>query len=319
MKTFILTIAYLFLLLLSEIQAIELPSARVETRTTPGASELTTPTRVVVLGTGTPIPDLRRAGPSIAVVHKGEAYLFDVGAGAIRNATIARYKHDIPSLYPSQICCVFLSHLHSDHTMDIAELAYTLWWRRRAGLKIWGPTGIEKLVEGLTLMMSTDTDIRSSGNQPLPNPKGYVVATTRINEGIIFEKDDLKIEAFLVNHGDVNPAYGFKITTSDKSIVISGDTAYSHVLAEKARGVDLLFHEVISEKGLGKTTPFWQDYHNRAHTSSRSLAKLVNLAKPEVLVLYHGLFYGTKEDGVLDEIRSAYDGRVVLAQDLDIY
>jgi len=314
-----LTITALFLFSLPGIQANDLPSARIETRSTPAASELAAPTRIVVLGTGTPIPDIRRAGPSIAVVHKGEAYLFDVGAGAVRNATIARYKHNIPALYPSQICCVFLSHLHSDHTLDIAELAYTLWWRRREGLKVWGPSGIDKLVKGLTLMMSTDIDIRTSGNQPLPNPSGYMVDTTLLKEGTILAKDDFKIEAFLVNHGDVKPAYGFKITTADKTIVISGDTAYSRVLAEKARGVDLLFHEVISEKGLSKNTPFWQDYHNRTHTNSLSLAKLARLAKPELLVLYHGLFYGTKENGVLDEVRSAYDGKVVLAQDLEIY
>jgi len=314
-----LTVTGIFLFLAFGIQSIELPSARVETRAAPTASEVAAPTRVVVLGTGTPIPDLRRAGPSIAVVHKGEAYLFDVGAGAIRNATIARYKHDIPALYPSQICCVFLSHLHSDHTMDIAELAYTLWWRRNEGLKVWGPKGANILIEGLTLMMSTDIDIRTSGNQPLPNPRGYMVDTTLLKEGIVFEKDDLKIEAFLVNHGDIKPAYGFKITTADKSIVISGDTAYSEVLAEKARGADLLFHEVISDKGLMKNTPFWQDYHSRAHTSALSLAKLANLAKPELLVLYHGLFYGTKEDGVLNEVRSVYKGKVILAQDLDVY
>ncbi len=300
-------------------QALELPSARVETRIAPGAEEMARPTQVVVLGTGTPIPDAHRAGPSIAIIHKGEAYLFDVGAGAIRNATIARYRYDIPALYPSQICCLFLSHLHSDHTMDIAELAYTLWWRRRAGLKVWGPKNSNKLIEGLTLMMSTDTDIREGGNQPLPNPNGYLVANTRIKEGIIFEKDDLTIEAFLVNHGDVKPAYGFRVNTADKSIVISGDTAYSDVLAEKARNVDLLFHEVISEQGLSKNTPFWQNYHNRAHTSSLSLAGLANKSKPKLLVLYHGLFYGTREEEVLQEVRSVYDGEVVLAQDLDIY
>ena len=87
--------------------AITLPSARVELRDAPSESELLAPTRVVVLGTGTPIPDAFRAGSSIAVIHKGESYLFDAGAGAVRNAVVARYKHDIPSLYPSLICCVF--------------------------------------------------------------------------------------------------------------------------------------------------------------------------------------------------------------------
>ncbi len=107
------------------------PSAVIEVRDRPTQAELEKETQVVVLGTGNPVPDAYRAGSSIAVIHKGEAYLFDVGAGAIQNAVTARYKYDIPSLYPSQICCVFLTHMHSDHTMDYSELAFTLWWRRR--------------------------------------------------------------------------------------------------------------------------------------------------------------------------------------------
>ncbi len=98
-------------------------SGIVEMRTGPTNAELATETEVIVLGTGTPIPDAYRAGPSIAVIHKGEAYLFDVGAGAVRNATHARYKYDIPSLYPTAICCVFLTDLHSDHMLDYGELA----------------------------------------------------------------------------------------------------------------------------------------------------------------------------------------------------
>ena len=111
--------------------AVSVPSAVVELRDGPSAEELSRETQVVVLGTGTPVPDAHRAGSSTAVIHKGEAYLFDVGAGAVRNAAIARYRYDIPSLYPTQICCVFLTHLHNDHTQDLSELATTMWWRRQ--------------------------------------------------------------------------------------------------------------------------------------------------------------------------------------------
>ena len=78
--------------------ALTLPSARIESREAPSPEELAAKTKVVILGTGTPIPDAFRAGSSIAVIHKGQSYLFDVGSGAIRQATIARYKYDIPSL-----------------------------------------------------------------------------------------------------------------------------------------------------------------------------------------------------------------------------
>ncbi|MCH8301608.1 MAG: MBL fold metallo-hydrolase [Proteobacteria bacterium] len=295
------------------------PSAIIEVRDEPTQAELDKETQVVMLGTGNPVPDAHRAGPSIAVIHKGEAYLFDIGAGAIQNAVTARYQYDIPSLYPSQICCVFLTHLHSDHTMDYAELAYTLWWRRRKPLFAWGPRGLEQMTQGMVEMMAADTALRRSGVQPVQNPKAHKVNVTEIGEGIVFQKDDLTIEAFAVNHGEIKPAYGYKITTADMSIVISGDTAYSEKVLEKSRGVDLLFHEVISDSGLAGATEFWQNYHKSSHTLASDLGKLASEARPGLLVLYHGLFYGVPEAVIVDEVRTTYDGEVVLADDLDIF
>ena len=298
---------------------VTLPSARVETRSEPTQEEILAPTKVVVLGTGTPIPDAFRAGPSIAVIHKGESYLFDVGAGAVRQATIARYKYNIPSLYPSLICCVFLSHLHSDHTMDLSELAHTLWWRRQKGIEVWGPSGIARIAAGLDEIIAADSDFRINGIQPVANPDGFRVNHKDIEPGILLEKEDLIIEAFLVNHGDIDPAFGFKIVTDDLSLVISGDTSYSEIIAEKARGVDLLFHEVISRQGLERNELNFQRYHNSVHTTSDELARLATIAQPKTLVLYHGLYYGTEESAVLEEIQALYEGEVILADDLEIF
>ena len=299
--------------------AKDVPSAVIEIRDEPTQAELDKETQVVMLGTGNPVPDAYRAGPSIAVIHKGEAYLFDIGAGAIQNAVTARYKYDIPSLYPSQICCVFLTHLHSDHTIDYSELAFTLWWRRRAPLSAWGPAGLEQTTNGMYEMMAVDTAIRTSGINPVQNPDGYKVNVTEISEGIVFQKDDLTIEAFDVDHGMIKPAWGYRITTDDKSIVISGDTAFSEKLLEMSRSVDLLFHEVISDSGLRKTSEFWQEYHKKHHTTASDLGRLASEAQPGLLVLYHGLFYGVPEAVIVDDVRTTYDGEVVLADDLDVF
>ncbi len=295
------------------------PSAVIEIRDEPTQAELDRETQVVMLGTGNPVPDAYRAGPSIAIIHKGEAYLFDVGAGAIQNAVTARYKYDIPSLYPSQICCLFLTHLHSDHTTDYSELTFKLWWRRRAPLLAWGPTGLNEMTAGMYAMMGPDIALRTSGVQPLQNPGAYKVQTTEISEGLIFEKNGLTIEAFVVNHGATKPAFGYRITTHDKSIVISGDTAYSEKLLEMSRGVDLLFHEVISDSGILKTSERFQASHKKSHTLAADLGRLASDARPGLLVLYHGLFYGVPEATVVDEVRTTYDGEVVLADDLDVF
>ena len=296
-------------------------STRVELREGPSERELNEPTRVVVLGTGNPIPDARRFGPGIAVIHKGESYLFDVGSGVIQNATRARYRYDIPSLYPTQICCVFLTHLHSDHTLDYVELSFTMWWRRFRRVLAFGPTGLRKMTDGMLAMMQPDIRVRESGSQPVNSPVAriYEPLVTEISEGVVFEKDDLVIEAFKVNHGDIRPAFGYRITTDDKSIVISGDTAFSETLIEKARGVDLLFHEAISDAGLLRTSEAFQAYHKRSHTTATELARIARTAKPGKLVVYHVLYYGLPEQTVLDEIRRGYDGEVVLANDLDLF
>lgn len=295
------------------------PSAVIEARDEPTPAELDQDTQVVMLGTGTPIPDAYRAGPSIAIIHKGEAYLFDIGAGAIQNAVTARYEYDIPSLYPSQICCVFLTHMHSDHTMDFSELAFTLWWRRRAPLFAWGPVGLEQMTQGMYEMMAADIALRTSGVQPVQNPDAYQVNVTEIEEGIVFRKGDLTVEAFAASHGEIKPAFGYRIITDDKTIVISGDSTYSEKVLEMSRGADLLFHEVISDSGLANTTEFWQKYHRLNHTVASDLGRLASEARPGLLVLYHALFYGVPEAAIVDEVRTTYDGEVVLADDLDLF
>jgi ribonuclease Z len=299
--------------------AVNPESAVVELRDGVSEQELAAGTKVVILGTGTPIPDAFRAGASVAVVHKGQSYLFDAGAGAIQNAVTARYKYDMPSLYPTEICCVFLTHMHSDHTLDFVELNFRMWWRRREPLLAFGPTGVQEMADGMVAMMQPDIRTRTSGTQPVMIDESYRPVVTEISEGIVFEKDDLKIEAFMVPHGDIRPAFGYRVTTDDLTIVISGDTAYSGKLQEMANGADILVHEFISSEGLSRNSEAFQAYHKRSHTTAGDLGRLASEARPGLLVLYHGLHYGLPEAEVLDEIRSVYDGRVVLADDLDIY
>lgn len=295
-------------------------SSRIEKRPDgPSESEINAPTRVVVLGTGVPLQDAYRAGPSIAVIHKGEAYLFDVGAGSVRRAVEARYKYDIPALYPSQIKGVFITHMHSDHTMDYAELSQTLWWSRRDKLRAYGPIGMQEMTDGMYAMMAPDTRIREGGNAPGGNPTGYQVQVTEIEPGIIFDEDGMTVEAFHVPHGKIRPSFGYKVVTKDLSIVISGDTSLSETIKEKSRDVDILFHEVASAEGLSRAPEFWQNYHKNSHTLSTDIGKMAADAKPKKVVLYHGLFFDLNEDLVVDEVKRHYGGQVYLANDLDLF
>jgi ribonuclease Z len=275
-------------------------------------------TRVIMLGTGTPVPSSERAGSGLAIIHDGEAYLFDAGHGMVQRAIQAWKTMDAPELNPPDIKHLFISHLHSDHTLDYSELAATYWWRREERLNAYGPEGLQAMTDGYYAMQHTDISLRTSGNQPVKNPTMYQVAVNEIEaDGIIFDDSGVTVEAFSVDHGDIDPAYGYKITTPDKTILYSGDTTYSENLMEKAKGADILIHEVISEAGWKELEPSWQEYHHSSHTLTSELARIANEARPGVLVLTHILHYGAPIETARTEIEALYDGEVVLANDLD--
>lgn len=277
-------------------------------------------TKVVMLGTGTPVPDYTRAGAGMAVIHDGQAYVFDMGQGVVRRMIEAAQAKGIKELMPMNVQHLFITHLHSDHTLDYSELASTYWWRRDSHLNAIGPVGLQQMTDGYYAMQKIDIDLRTGGNQPVKDPTMYQVNVTEIGEdGVVYDADGVTVEAFSVNHGDIHPAYGYKITTPDRTIVFSGDTTYSEEIAEKAKGADVLIHEIISEEGWNALEPNWQEYHHTSHTLSSEVAKTANAAQPGLLVLTHVLHYGAPLESALTEVQAQYDGKVVLANDLDEY
>jgi ribonuclease BN (tRNA processing enzyme) len=282
----------------------------------PAASQ----THVVMLGTGTPVPDGDRAGQSVAVVHNGAAYMFDLGGGAVQNAIKASEQENLQALYPTHIDHVFFTHLHSDHMLDYPEMLGTYWWRRDSRINVFGPPGTQQMSEGVYEMMAPDLKARFAGNQPIEDKQGYKAKVSEFSQpGTVFEGDGIEISAFEVSHGSLAHAFGYKIVTEDRTIVISGDTGYDPRVAEQARGADILIHEAISQDGLSELPEFWQNYHRDAHTVSTELAKIANQAKPAKLVIVHNLFYGADQKSTLEEVRRSYDGEVVLGNDLDVY
>ena len=277
-------------------------------------------TRLVMLGTGTPVPDHSRAGSGLAVIHDGEAFLFDAGGGVVQRMIEANETFGIEALYPTNVTRMFLTHLHSDHTLDYPELAATYWWRCETPLRAWGPVGLQAMTDGYYDMQAADIEIRTSGSNPVNDPEAYRVDVTEIDEpGIVYDEGGVTVEAFAVNHGDIEPSYGYTVTTPDGKIVFSGDTAYSETVRDAARGADILVHEVISEEGWSALSKDWQAYHRAAHTLTGELARLAGEAGPELLVLTHILHYGAPIETALEEVQAQYDGRVVLGGDLDTF
>ena len=112
---------------------------------------------------------------------------------------------------------------------------------------------------------------------------------------------------------------GYRVTTPEKTIVISGDTTFSVKLVEMAMGADILIHEAISKEGVSALAQSWQQYHAGAHTRTGDLARVARSARPALLVIMHVLSYDAPVASALREVMDLYDGEVVLADDLDVF
>jgi ribonuclease BN (tRNA processing enzyme) len=276
-------------------------------------------TAVIILGTGTPNPDPDRSGPAVAVVVNGAAYLVDAGAGVMRRAAAAAERYGIPGLQARHLRHVFLTHLHSDHTLGLPDVIHTGWVLERAEpLRLYGPPGTAALAQHLTDAYRADIENRRGGNQP-HTPDGWrVEAHEFADPGIVYQDSNVVVRAFAVPHAGWPVAFGYRFETGDRIIVISGDTRPTDAVVEACRGCDVLVHEVYSHARFQQREPAWQRYHAGAHTSTVELAGLAARARPRLLVLYHQLYWGASDDDLLQEIRAAgYDGPVVSARDLD--
>ena len=274
-------------------------------------------THVVLLGTGTPNAEPDRSGPSTAIVVGEYAYLVDFGPGVVRRAAAAK-RAGIAALAPSRLAWAAVTHLHSDHTAGYADLVFTPWvLGRRHPLRVYGPAGLDVMTERLLEAYAEDVRERLEGFEPA-NETGWRVEVFEVEPGRIYQDERVAIDGFLVNHG-AWPAYGYRFTTEDRTIVVSGDTAPFPGWEEAYGDCDVLVHEVQSAAGLVRREPAWRAYHEAVHTTGVQLADVAARVRPGLLVLTHVLLHGETEDDLLSEIRVRYDGNVVLGRDLDVF
>ena len=277
-------------------------------------------TKLIVLGSGTPNPDPNRAGSSYAIVVNETPYLIDFGPGIIRRAASMSppWGGKIEAMTVKNFEHAFLTHIHSDHSAGLADLLLTPWiMGRDKKLNLFGPKGLEQMASSTLEAFEDDINYRIYGTQP-SNKIGYKYNFYLLAEGLIYEDENVSVEAFIVPHGSFDDAYGFRFTTKDKVIVFSGDTGPSKTLEKFAAGADILVHEVYSNAGFLKKTKDWQIYHQGHHTSTFEVGEIASRAKPKLLLLSHILFWGSTADEILKETRSTYKGEIKIAEDLMI-
>ena len=291
-------------------------------------------TKVVMLGSGNPFPDPTRSGPSVAVVVNDVPYLFDAGAGIWQatGAATPRYGGKIKALESNNLSKVFLTHLHSDHIVGLPSLILLPWaLGREAPLEVYGPPGTENMINHLLEAFKEDIGARKYGlgqdNDTGWRARGHNI----VNPGFVYQDKNIKVEAFKTLHTTWPKTYAYRITTPDKIITISGDTAKTDGIIEASRGADILIHEVVTlddQDNAAWANGGKEDRHNFGniikyyHTNTKELAEIANEVKPKLLVLYHVQNYTSppRPEAALGELKKyGYEGRTILSQDQDIY
>ena len=287
-------------------------------------------TQVVLLGTGNPPADPDRSGPATAIVVNDAAYLVDFGAGVVRRAKAAVADRGISALEPTNLRVVFVTHLHSDHTVGYPDLILTPWvLGRRVPLEVYGPAGIKEMTKHVLEAYRVDFESRSK--QHAENlftvgtfPEGHKVNAHEITPGVVYKDANVTVTAFPTKH--TIESYGYRFDTRDRSIVISGDTNPTQATIDACNGCDILIHEVLTQEWLAKR-PDFQNYAARYHTTTAQLAELAVRAKPRLLVLYHASIawrpavdtQRSRPEELLSEMTTRYSGHVVVGRDLDVY
>ena len=284
-------------------------------------------TQVVLLGTGTPPADPDRSGAATAIVVNGTPYLVDFGAGVVRRAKSAVVDRGIAALDPVKLRVVFVTHLHSDHTVGYPDLILTPWvLGRRVPLEVYGPSGIVHMTEHVMEAYREDFATRTKDRKLYTVgafPEGHAVNAHEIKPGIVYKDANVTVTAFATKHA--MESYGYRFDTADRSIVISGDTNPTQATIDACRGCDVLIHEVLTHDWLGRR-PDFHAYAAEHHTTTTQLTELAKQAKPGLLILYHASLSlrpavdsERSPPAVLLNEMSRYPGRVVVGRDLDVY
>jgi len=269
--------------------------------------------RATLLGTGAPPPNPRRRGPATLLSLAAARFLVDAGSGVgVQLVQAAVPAYDWPP--------VFITHHHSDHTIDLGHLIVTRWIvGQNAPLEVFGPAGTRRQCDKLLDYLHWDVEVRRLHMHGRRPPS---VAVTEIEEGRVIERDGVTVSAFLVEHDPVKPAFGYRFEGGGRRIVISGDTRPCENLVRWSTDVDCLIHECTE---MTKTSWYpecgWPTIEAKIrdlqsyHTAPHEIGRIAREARARRLVISHLMPHSVPEE--LAAAASAhYTGEVVVGEDL---
>ncbi|MBI3215703.1 MAG: ribonuclease Z [Mycobacterium sp.] len=268
---------------------------------------------ITLLGTGSPIPDPNRAGPSTLVQAGGQNLLVDCGRGVLMRLTAA-------GVGANALTALLLTHLHSDHIADLGDLIITRWVTTfvpdPAPLPIIGPPGTAEVVEATLKAFGFDIGYRIAHHADLNTPPPLEVH--EYTDGVVWDRDGVTVTAGPTDHRPVEPTIGFRVGYDGATVVLAGDTVPCAGLDALSAGADALVHTVI-RKDLVELMPMQRikdilDYHS----SVQQAAATAQRAGVSTLVLTHCVpaVVPGQEAQWCELAASEFSGRVELGEDL---
>jgi ribonuclease Z len=275
--------------------------------------------RVTLLGTGVPIPSPDRFGPSTLVEAGDQKFLIDAGRGA----TIRLYQIKIPI---GRIDVQLLTHYHSDHTSCLPDVWLTGWLEsdfgtRKSPFRAIGPVGAKQLMENLERAYADDIKIRIA-DEKLPLSGIATDVTEFDRDGLVYERNGVKVIAFEVDHGDViKPCYGYRIEYGDRVAVFSSDTRYNQNVIKYGKGADLLVHEVAMARPELMTEAYIQRIVGH-HTTPYDCGRVFAQTRPKLAAFTHVVLLASNTvppptlSDLVAEVRQTYEGPLEVGEDL---
>lgn len=222
---------------------------------------------------------------SSMLVMDGKTIIVDCGIGVTRSIVAS-------GVSLLDIDAIFITHLHSDHLLELGPLLHTIWTSGlRKPLDIYGPEGIQEYIQGFLQSMQFDNDIRveDEGRVPLED----LINLTVYSEGFVARLKSIDVNALKVNHPPVTECYALSFDNASTKIVFSADTAYFEPLAKFANECDILVHEVMLMEGvenLLKRTPNasrLREHLLASHSTVEDACKIATLANAKQLIFNH--------------------------------
>jgi ribonuclease Z len=281
--------------------------------------------RVTILGSGDPFVKKGQASASVLVEvgnEERDVFLLDLGSGSLANFNGL-------GLPVTSTTKVFLSHLHADHVGDMPTLLWSLAKSgRRDPVEVWGPAGEYRPLGTRSYMEHIEAahawDMESMCGHP--GQSGAHAITTEVpfdKTANVYERNGVTVTSFPVIHV-MNGAVGYRIDYGGRSLVFSGDTRPCHPLVDACDGADLLIHETfpsatVFAKKAGVPEDLAEAVVNGVHTSPAMAGKVFTLAGARMSAMWHFVADHETVGPAFSEMRTSYDGPVVVSQDLTVF